>query len=221
MIIRGNREMEMRNNNLPIRKGHIFYHDFKKAYEGSSEVEGWHPAVVVSNNTNNRHSEMVIVAPVTSQVDKKKLPTHVLVKKGLVTGLPKDSTIQCEQLRTIPKGCLKEYLGSIDTETMIMVNDALSVQLATGDSTYRKALKETASKIAEGIRFYEKMIIEYRDNLEQMIIDQTIMKIRIEINKLESFCEENRLFFSDFYKKNTSNNLSSRAIDNLKVGASI
>lgn len=207
------------NNNIPVRKGHIFYHDFKKTYDGSSLVEGIHPAIIISNNTNNRHSEVVVVAPLTSQVVNKKLPTHVFLGKQLMIGLAKDSVIQCEQPRSIPKSALGDYIGHIDTETMMMLNDALNVQMATGDGTYRKALKETAGKMAEGIRFYEKMIIEYKDNLEPMIIDQTIMKIRFEINKLESFCEENRLFFSDFYKKNASNSPNNRTIDNLKVGA--
>lgn len=212
----------MRNNNIPIRKGHIFYHDFKRTYEGSSLVEGVHPAIIISNNTNNRHSEVVVIAPLTSKkVTNKKLPTWVLLGKQLMIGLPKDSIIQCEQPRSIPKSALGDYIGHIDTETMIMLNDALNVQMASGDSTHRKALKETANTMAEGIRFYEKMIVEYKDNLDLMIIDQTRMKIRYEVNKLESFCEENRLFFSDFYKRNASNITSNRSMDNLRTGVSM
>ena len=71
------------------------------------------PVLVISNDIGNKHSPTVIIAAITSRVrKKKKLPTHLYL--GQIEGLPANSIILFEQLRTIDKSRLKEHLTHLD-----------------------------------------------------------------------------------------------------------
>lgn len=78
-----------------------------------SEQGGTRPVLVISNDIGNKHSPTVIIAAITSRVrKKKKLPTHLYL--GQIEGLPANSIILFEQLRTIDKSRLKEHLTHLD-----------------------------------------------------------------------------------------------------------
>jgi len=80
----------------------------------------------------NKYSPTVIIAAITSQIDKAKLPTHVeLPSKDY--GLEKDSVILLEQLRTIDKRRLKQKITILDQEIMKKVDKALKVSLGLDD----------------------------------------------------------------------------------------
>ena len=62
-----------------IKRGDIFYAELNPVI--GSEQGGTRPVLVISNNTGNRHSPTVIIAPITSRTHTKaKLPTHTEVK---------------------------------------------------------------------------------------------------------------------------------------------
>ena len=75
------------------------------------------PVLIVQNDTGNRHSPTVIAAAITSQTGKARLPTHISLA-ALSCGLPKDSVILLEQIRTLDKRRLREHMGKLD-ETMM------------------------------------------------------------------------------------------------------
>ena len=80
-----------------------------------SEQGGTRPVLVISNDIGNKHSPTVIIAAITSRVrKKKKLPTHLYL--GQIEGLPANSIILFEQLRTIDKSRLKEHLTHLDEQ---------------------------------------------------------------------------------------------------------
>jgi mRNA interferase MazF len=68
----------------------------------------------------------VICAPVYSQYDG--LPTQVEV--GVNEGLKHDSAVYCDDLRSIPKSMLTDYIGNLSNEKMKAVNAALRIALA-------------------------------------------------------------------------------------------
>ena len=71
----------------------------------------------------------VIVAAITGQIGtKKKLPTHTIVHN--VNGLDKDSIILLEQIRTIDKQRLQEYLGTLDGRFLVAVDKALAISVS-------------------------------------------------------------------------------------------
>ncbi len=110
-----------------IKRGEIYYADLSPVV--GSEQGGIRPILIVQNDIGNKYSPTVIVAAITSQINKAKLPTHIELKSGDF-GLQKDSVILLEQLRTLDKKRLKEKVGEIeDFDVIKRVNDALLVSL--------------------------------------------------------------------------------------------
>ena len=64
-----------------------------------------------------------MIAAITSQMNKVKLPTHVEVSAEF--GLPKNSVVLLEQIRTIDKKRLREKVGFKDEFFMKKVDEAL------------------------------------------------------------------------------------------------
>ena len=60
---------------MTIQRGDIFYADLRPVV--GSEQGGIRPVLIIQNNIGNKHSPTVIVAAITSQMHKAKLPTHV------------------------------------------------------------------------------------------------------------------------------------------------
>lgn len=115
-----------RVNDLVVKKGDIFFADLSPVI--GSEQGGVRPVIVIQNDVGNKYSPTVIVAAITSQINKAKLPTHVEIKAG-DHGLNKDSVILLEQLRTVDKRRLKERIGRMEAEAMKKVNEALVISL--------------------------------------------------------------------------------------------
>ncbi len=75
-----------------------------------SEQGGVRPVLIVQNDTGNRHSPTVIAAAITSQTGRRSCPpTSPLAARQF--GLPKDSVVLLEQIRTLDKKRLREHMG--------------------------------------------------------------------------------------------------------------
>jgi mRNA interferase MazF len=111
-------------NNVVIKRGDIIYADLSPVV--GSEQGGVRPVLVIQNDIGNKYSPTVIVAAITSQINKAKLPTHVEIDAEEY-GITKDSVILLEQIRTIDKKRLKEKVGHLSDELMKKVDDSLQV----------------------------------------------------------------------------------------------
>lgn len=109
---------------MSVKRGEIYYADLSPVV--GSEQGGVRPVLIVQNDVGNKFSPTVIAAAITSQRDKNNLPTHIEVD-ARNCGLTRDSVVLLEQVRTIDKRRLKERMGSLDTNDMGKVNQALSV----------------------------------------------------------------------------------------------
>ena len=109
-----------------IKRGELYYADLSPVV--GSEQGGVRPVLVVQNDVGNKYSPTVIAAAVTSQMGKAKLPTHIELAAGDY-GLPKDSVVLLEQIRTIDKRRLRERIGELPITLMRKVNDALMISL--------------------------------------------------------------------------------------------
>jgi len=107
-----------------VRRGDIYYADLSPVV--GSEQGGVRPVLIVQNDTGNRHSPTVIVAAITSQMGKAKLPTHIELAAQSY-GLPKDSVILLEQIRTLDKRRLRERMGRVEGDIMERVDAAIAV----------------------------------------------------------------------------------------------
>ncbi len=117
----------------PILRGEIYRADLNPIV--GSEQGGIRPVLVIQNDIGNKHSPTVIVAAITSK-DKPCLPTHILLA-GLQT-LGRNSIALLEQIRTIDKCRLIEYIGSVGAETMKAVDTALTVSVGIRSETFPK-----------------------------------------------------------------------------------
>ena len=107
-----------------IRRGDIFYADLSPVV--GSEQGGIRPVLIVQNDTGNRHSPTVIAAAITSRMGKAKLPTHIALT-AQATGLPKESVVLLEQIRTLDKRRLREHAGRVEGDVMAQVDAAIAV----------------------------------------------------------------------------------------------
>lgn len=108
-----------------IQRGDMFYADLRPIV--GSEQGGIRPVIVLQNNVGNTHSPTIIVAAITASADKSPLPTHIQITEPC--GLRQSSIILLEQIRTIDRRRLKDYIGSVSEQTMNAVNAALLVSL--------------------------------------------------------------------------------------------
>lgn len=104
-----------------IKRGEIYAVDFGTRF--GSEQGGTRPSLILQNDISNRHSPTTIVAAITGRKTKAALPTHV---KIMAKGLKTESTVLLEQIRTIDKERLNEY---IDSKTIAAVDRAIVVSL--------------------------------------------------------------------------------------------
>lgn len=107
-----------------IRRGDIIYADLSPVI--GSEQGGVRPVLVIQNDIGNKYSPTVIVAAITSQINKAKLPTHVELAAEEY-GITKDSVILLEQIRTIDKKRLKEKIGHLSDDLMKKVDEGLQI----------------------------------------------------------------------------------------------
>jgi mRNA interferase MazF len=107
-----------------IRRGDVFYADLSPVV--GCEQSGIRPVLIIQNDIGNRYSPTVIVAAITSR-PKKELPTHVEI--GCMEPLQKNSVVLLEQIRTIDRIRLLEYIGSLSELRMISIDQALSLSL--------------------------------------------------------------------------------------------
>ena len=95
------------------------------------EQGGTRPVLIVQNNVGNRYSPTVIALAITSRMNKARLPTHIEVTRE-VGGLPRDSVILAEQMRTLDKQRLLCRLGALPEDVMAQVDRALLMSLGIG-----------------------------------------------------------------------------------------
>lgn len=113
-----------------IKRGEIYYADLSPVV--GSEQGGVRPVLIVQNDIGNKYSPTVIIAAITSQINKGKLPTHVDIN-AIDYGLPKDSVILLEQIRTIDKKRLKEKIGFLSKDIMEQADQALHISFGLID----------------------------------------------------------------------------------------
>lgn len=109
-----------------MKRGDVYYADLRPVV--GSEQGGIRPVVIVQNDVGNRHSPTIIVAAVTSRLNKAKLPTHIELSADKYH-MVKDSVILLEQLRTIDKSRLKDKICHLDHDIMGRVDKGLKISL--------------------------------------------------------------------------------------------
>lgn len=107
-----------------MNRGDIFWIDPhpEKTTLGSVQ-EPARPAIIVSNQLNNKHSGTLEVVYLTT-AEKKDLPTHVTCRSSKQV-----STVLCEQITTISKIQVAEYIGTCTDSEMQAIDVAMLISL--------------------------------------------------------------------------------------------
>lgn len=109
-----------------IKRGQIWYADLSPAK--GSEQGGIRPVLIVQNDKGNTYAPTTIIAVITSQKTKAKLPTHIWL--SVTDGFKVNSMVELEQIRTIDKSRLTKQIGEIQAGEQKLVDEALKISLA-------------------------------------------------------------------------------------------
>lgn len=88
------------------------------------EIKKTRRCVIVSNNQQNQYSPLIIVIPITSDMDKL-YSWEVVIESG-----GKERKILTDQIRSVDKGRIREYKGKVSYETLTKIEKALSIVLS-------------------------------------------------------------------------------------------
>jgi len=111
---------------MSIRRGEVYVAALDPVV--GREISKTRPVLVVSNDLNNQFSGTVTILPITSMTLDKIYPFEVLLPKGC-GGLPKDSKVKADQVRTLDKTRLAKLLGKVDQKQIAAINKAIMLHL--------------------------------------------------------------------------------------------
>lgn len=112
-----------------VLRGQMYYANLDPVI--GSEQGGTRPVLVIQNNVGNSFSPTIIIAPITTRVKKLRQPTHIGIPPFF--GLPQSSMAMLEQIRTIDKSRLSDYVGCLDDDVMDYIDEALGISVGLQD----------------------------------------------------------------------------------------
>jgi len=104
-----------------MKRGEIWWVNFDPAY--GSEAQKTRPAVIISNNASNTALSRVVVVPFTSNVSRV-YPCNIVVDVGGSFG-----KLMADQIMTADKNRLKKYIGVLNSDDMVKVEDTIRLHL--------------------------------------------------------------------------------------------
>lgn len=119
-----------------IKRGDLYYADLRPII--GSEQGGVRPVLIIQNDVGNHFSPTVIAAPITSRRKNRWMPTHVFLPIS-TDGLRNDSIVLLEQVRTIDRSRLGDYIGRLDETAMEAVDTALAISIGIKEKAEMEA----------------------------------------------------------------------------------
>lgn len=104
-----------------MNRGEVWWVEFDPAV--GSEIRKTRPAVIVSNDTYNRHLAHVQVMPLSSNI-KRVYPSETVI-----TLAGQRSKVMADQIMTADKRRLKTSLGRLSQADMLAVERVIRLQL--------------------------------------------------------------------------------------------
>ena len=105
-----------------MRRGDVWWVEFDPSV--GSEVHKTRPAVIVSNDSDNRNLARVVVVPLTSNTQR------LYPGEAIVTVEGQNSKAMADQIMAADKARLRGQVGTLGKADMQAVEDAIRVHLA-------------------------------------------------------------------------------------------
>lgn len=105
-----------------MRRGEVWWVEFDPAI--GSEVRKTRPAIIVSNDSANRHLARVVVVPITSNTER------VYPGEAVVTIGKQKSKAMADQIMAADKARLKGPLATLSKSDLVEVELAIKTHLA-------------------------------------------------------------------------------------------
>ncbi len=112
---------------MNIKRGNIYLAALDPTV--GREISKTRPVVIVSNDQNNLYAGTVSIVPLTSKNTEKIYPFETFLLKG-TANLPKNSKVKADQIRTIDKTRLVQFVGELSQNEMAQIGKAISIHLA-------------------------------------------------------------------------------------------
>lgn len=155
---------------MEILRGDIYFVENRNFSIGfNAGISGSRPDVIVSNDVGNKHSDLVEVVFLTTK-SKKPLPTHTEV----ICQVP--STALCEQVQTINKSKLGNYIRSCTDEEMKRIDFALKISLGLVDDWHSEDKEEDHTALDTGRQAFEDIIKEQSAEIEKLRSEKEMLK---------------------------------------------
>lgn len=123
---------DIRVNSVPfervVKRGQMYYIHKRPPFRESRELDpkGGRPAIIVSRDEDNFMSGTVNVVYLTSEHNIRFLrDTQFKLTGGRIAR----SVAKCEQIDTVDKQCLGDYIGDCSAEELDLLNKALCLSL--------------------------------------------------------------------------------------------
>lgn len=179
-------------------RGQVWVYTPEDEKESTYVQKGRRPCVIVSNDVANYHSNTVVVLPCTTAI-KNDIPTHVHfknVENGLV------NVVMAEQIVTIDKRQIGEYVGMLDETTMSEINTAMMLELGINDS-FAVNKEDVVEKPITDKVVYGRGKVVTDDALDYMrdFVETYINKGKTKTAELYGFTEETTKTYYYKYKK--------------------
>lgn len=163
---------------MEVYRGDIFY-ILKGGHVTGSEQETGRPAVIVSNDVGNHYSQVVEVVYLTTK-EKNPLPTHT----EIICNVP--STALCEQITSVSKERLGEFIRSCTTSEMKAIDRALQVSLGLGQIPESKPEptstvdKEKIEKLTADLEKEQDLVDDLVKNLGELADERDMLQKELE-----------------------------------------
>lgn len=112
-----------------VKRGQMYYIHKRPPFKESRELDpkGGRPAIIVSRDEDNFMSGTVNVVYLTSEHNIRFLRDTQFKLTG---GKMVRSVAKCEQIDTVDKQCLGDYIGDCNAEELDLLNKALCLSLS-------------------------------------------------------------------------------------------
>lgn len=115
--------------NIEIKRGEIFW--VNQEFSSENQIQSkTRPYIIISNNLANKNSNVITAIPLTSNLNKKKMPTHCEITiKNIYYNTEKKNIALCEQITCIDKNKITSFVGKLSEEELKCVEKCVKIQI--------------------------------------------------------------------------------------------